>query len=88
MKQAMQTKEISIRVPINMDELGLTPGFIQESVAATLFHEGILTSKQACELIGISRREFEEDVLPKFGFTTMRNDPRNAEIELNSVGKL
>ncbi|MBF0507793.1 MAG: hypothetical protein HQK57_02575 [Deltaproteobacteria bacterium] len=88
MEQAVQAKKTSIDLPIDMDELGLTSGFIQELVIATLFHIGTLTSKQACDLLGKARREFEEDVLPKFGYTIMGDGPENTEIELNSVGKL
>ncbi|MBF0496034.1 MAG: hypothetical protein HQK58_05580 [Deltaproteobacteria bacterium] len=68
-----------------MGELGLTQGLIQEAIAAVLFHKVILTMKQDRRLIGKSRREFEEEILPQFGFTTMREDPENVEIEINSV---
>ncbi|MBF0549179.1 MAG: hypothetical protein HQK60_01465 [Deltaproteobacteria bacterium] len=87
MEQTIQTKQISIDVPINMDELGLTQGLVQEAVAAMLYHMGTLSLKQARLLIGKSRREFEEDVLPKFGYTTMRNNPDNPAIEIDFAEK-
>ena len=52
---------------------------------ATLFHNGTITSKTACQLLGISRRQFEEDVLPKFDYTHIRDDSDNIQIELEAA---
>jgi hypothetical protein len=74
----METETFSVKVP---KKAGVNANFCQEAVAATLYHKGILTIKEARELIGKSRREFEEEVLPKFGYTPMDNPVDNVEIE-------
>ena len=81
---AIKTKSISIEVPENADHLGFNQSYFQEAVAALLYDNGTLTLKEARLLIGKSRYEFETEVLPKFGFTTMGHDPQNVEIELNA----
>jgi predicted HTH domain antitoxin len=54
-------------------------------IAASLFERGILSSGQAAELVGITRREFLEEV-GKFGGTifgeTAEDIAKVAEIEL------
>ncbi len=83
MEQAtMQTKKISVKVPIHIDDLEMNQAYYQELIAATLQHNGALSLKEARQLIGKSRREFEEDILPKFGYTTMDNFMDNTEIEI------
>ncbi len=79
---AIQTKKISVEVPINIDDLEMDQAYYQELIAATLYHNGALSLKEARQLIGKSRREFEEDVLPKFGYTTMDNGSDNTDIEI------
>jgi hypothetical protein len=59
--------------------------FINEAVTAVLFNNGTITGKEACELLSTPRRVFEEDILPKYGFTTMRNNSSNAKIELKAT---
>lgn len=81
----LKTKTISVQVPINTDDLGFNQTYYQELIAATLYHNGTLKLKQARMLIGKSRREFEEDVLPKFGYTTMKDNPNDVRIELNAA---
>jgi len=82
---AVQTRQIPINVPYNIDDLGITQTYLQEAIAAVLYHNGVLPLKEARKLVGQSRREFEENTLPKFGYTTLDNCPDNTSIELRSV---
>ena len=82
--EAIQTQKITLDIPLSINQIGLTKDYFQELVAATLFHNGTITSKTACQLLGISRRQLEEDVLPRFGYTHMRDDADNIQIELEA----
>jgi len=42
---------------------------VREMVAANLYHTGQLSGKEARELVGVDRREFEEILLPTYGFS-------------------
>ena len=77
----MALEELSLKIP-KISELGYSQTDIQEAIAAFLHHRDILSLKEARQMIGKSRREFEEDVLPKFDFATYGDDPKDAEIEL------
>ncbi len=70
-------QNIAVRVPKNLES-----SYVQEGVAALLYHVGNLPMKEARELIGKSRREFEEDVLPRYGFTTMDDTVEDLDREL------
>lgn len=57
--------------------------YIKEAISAIFYNQGILDLKQARTLAGKSRREFEEDTLPKFGFTIM--DGVDIDLEINEI---
>ena len=48
-----------------------------------LYQAGDLSSKEACEALGISRREFEE-MLPRFRVSIMPDDDESIAAELNA----
>jgi predicted HTH domain antitoxin len=50
-------KELTIKLPEEVDEK-----LVKMLVAASLYENEILSSGQAAELVGISRREFLEEV--------------------------
>ncbi len=54
-------KTITINIPDSVDELD-----VKMQLAAHLFEKGIMTSGQAADLVGITKREFIEN-LGKFG---------------------
>ncbi|GMQ26262.1 hypothetical protein Aoki45_29440 [Algoriphagus sp. oki45] len=56
-------KTITLKVPESADEKE-----IKMQIAAVLFERGILSSGQAAELVGISKRKFIESV-GKYGVT-------------------
>lgn len=49
-------KELTIKLPVEADEK-----MVKMLVAASLYENEILSSGQAAELVGISRREFLEE---------------------------
>ena len=73
-----QLQHIEMDLPINISQ-----EYVKEAVCALLYNQNKIGLKQARELLGISRREFEEDILPKFGFTTYADTKEEANIELN-----
>ena len=55
---------------------------IKEAAACTLYYKGTLSSKEACDMIGITRYEFEE-LLPQYGFSILIDNERNVRNELS-----
>jgi hypothetical protein len=62
---------------------GLDPVFLREALVATLYHIGKLSEQQACQMLGITRRQFEE-MLPRFGFSVLVDSPANLDLELGA----
>lgn len=80
----MQTAHIDVEVPARvLSESGVNQEFIQQGVVAMLYEKGLLGPKTACELIDVSRREFEEIILPQFGYTALGEAPEDIDAELN-----
>ena len=71
---------VSINIP---NEAEVDENFLKEAVAATLYHTGKLTGKQAREMLGITRRAFEE-MLPRFGYSILVDSQKNLAIELDA----
>lgn len=63
---------------------GLKEDYLKEALVAVLYQKGDITLKQAREIVGQTRRDFEEKTLAKFGFTTLRNNPANTTIEIEA----
>ncbi|QWR77838.1 UPF0175 family protein [Candidatus Magnetomonas plexicatena] len=57
--------------------------YLREALAALLYHTGKISEKQACIIVGKTRREFE-DLLPRFGFSILSDSESNLAIEFNS----
>ena len=57
--------------------------YFKEALVAILYQTGDLSGKEGCEVLDISRREFEE-MLPRFGVSTMPDDDQNIAIELSA----
>jgi hypothetical protein len=81
--------KLTIELPnIDADELSkteLTTVQIQkakEAVAAHLYGNGIFSEKEACDLAGLTRRDFE-NMLPDYGFSILLSTPENIAIETN-----
>lgn len=80
--QAVHNVE-SVTIPKELLDSGATTQFIKEAVTATLFYQHKLSGKQACDILGVNRRDWEENILHKFGYTTMR-DVNDAENEIQA----
>ncbi len=78
----MELNTFSVKAP---RKVGIDETFCQRAVAAALYRKGILTMKEARLLIGKSRREFEEEILPEFGYTPMDGEIETISIETNSA---
>jgi hypothetical protein len=74
-------RDVNVKISKKIDRLGID---YQEAIAALLYHNGSLSLREARLMVGKSRREFEEDILPKFGFTTMGETQDEWETELNA----
>ena len=48
-----------------------------------LYHVGKLSEKEACVILGITRRRFEE-LLPRFGLSILADDQMTIDVELQS----
>jgi predicted HTH domain antitoxin len=68
---------LSIDIP---EAAGVDERFVKEALAATLYYNGKLSAKQAREMLGMTRRAFEE-MLPLYGYTILVDSPENLEIE-------
>ena len=71
---------ISINIP---DEAKVDQHFLKEALAATLYYTGKLSEKQAREMLGMTRRAFEE-ILPRYGYSILIDSQTNLDIELGA----
>lgn len=56
--------------------------YINEALVAILYSQGKLSESQACQVLNINRRAFEE-MLPNYGFSILVDSLDNINIELN-----
>lgn len=75
--------ELTLELP-NIKPLSDVNGtYLKELLITNLYHLGKLSEKEAREILGKTRREFEE-LLPKFGFSILGDSEENIAIELNA----
>lgn len=55
--------------------------YLKEALAAVLYYNGTLTEKEARQMIGKTRREFEDDIIPRFGLAMIGGTPEDAAFE-------
>ncbi|NEN22060.1 UPF0175 family protein [Cryomorpha ignava] len=70
-------KTLTIKIPNSVDEKD-----IKMQLAAYLYDKGILTSGQAAEMVGISKREFIETV-GQYGVSIFGETPDDLEKIIN-----
>jgi predicted HTH domain antitoxin len=68
---------VSIDIP---DEAGVDEHFLKEALAASLYYTGKLSQKQARNVLGMTRRAFEE-MLPRYGYSILVDSESNLDIE-------
>ncbi len=56
---------------------------LREGLIALLYSTGLLSSFEACQILQLDRREFEE-LLPRFGLSILADTPENIAIELQA----
>ncbi len=71
---------VSIDIP---DEAGVDEHFLKEALAASLYYTGKLSQKQARNVLGMTRRAFEE-MLPRYGYSILVDSESNLDIELGA----
>ena len=71
----------SLNLPPDIHDQRLLRG----AIAAVLYHEGRLSPRQAQDLMGVTRREFE-DYLAHLGFTAL--DERDFQDEIDAAARL
>lgn len=76
--------KLSIDLPDTEKLTKLGSTYLKEILASTLYHTGDLSEKDACDIVGMTRREFEE-LLPKFGFSILSDTDENIQIELQQT---
>jgi hypothetical protein len=76
-KMAIHT--ISFIIPDNIDQV-----YAQEALAAVLYYNGKLSEKEARMMIGKTRREFQEEIIPKYSLSMIGGTQEDIEIEINA----
>ena len=74
--------KLSVELPDTASMTDLDSVYLKEVLVATLYHLGKLSEKEACGVLGVSRRAFEE-LLPKFGFSVLADDQDTLDVELH-----
>ena len=79
--------EISMKLSIELPDIkplsDMNDKYLKEMLIATLYNIGKISANEAAEVLGKTRREFEE-LLPNFGFSILNDSAENIEIELNA----
>lgn len=75
--------ELLLELPDIKPLADVTGKYLKEMLMANLYHLGRLSEKEAREILGKTRREFEE-LLPKFGLSVLSDTPENIAVELNA----
>lgn len=75
------SKEKTIhRVTIDLPQ-EIEQNYVKEALAAVLYYNGKLSEKEARTMIGKTRRQFEEEIIPKFGLSMIGGTKEDIEIE-------
>jgi len=62
---------------------GITADYVKEAIVSMMYSQNKLDFKEAREIIGVTRREFEEDILPKYGITVLGDE--DIDLEINEI---
>jgi hypothetical protein len=74
------TQKSNMQVIIDLPEQ-LEPEYVKEALAAVLYYNGTLSEKEARLMIDKTRREFEEEIIPKFGLSMIGGTKEDVAIE-------
>jgi predicted HTH domain antitoxin len=73
---------VSIDLP-DRDDLDVDERYAKEALVATLYSNGKLSGREAREILGMTRRAFEE-MLPRYGFSVLVDSADNIDTELDA----
>lgn len=76
---------LTVNFPESFQKEGVNSQYIKEAVAAITYYNGTISEKEACLLLDVSRRHFEEVILPKFGLSMIGGTPDDASIEIEGL---
>ncbi|WP_263792693.1 UPF0175 family protein [Salinibacter sp.] len=74
--------KVTIDLPDRPD-LEVDERYAKEALVATLYSNGKLSGHEARQILGMTRRAFEE-MLPRYGFSILVDSDENIETELNA----
>lgn len=74
---------ISVDLPDSATSPQASPAYYKQALVAVLYQTGDLSSKEACDALGMPRRVFEE-MLPRFGVAVMPDDDESIATELST----
>lgn len=72
--------QVQLELP---DLVNVDSNYVKEALMAVLYSTGKLSAHQACQILTVSRRTFEE-MLPRYGFSALVDSDENLEIELGA----
>jgi len=75
--------KVSLEFPDTASLMQFDHDYLKTVLIATLYHLGQLSEHEACIVLGITRRVFEE-LLPRFGFSVLADDQATIDIELHA----
>ena len=70
---------VSVDLPDSL--VNFAPHYLREALVAQLYHTGKLSERQAREVLGMTRRAFEE-MLSRFGLSILIDSVENLKVEL------
>jgi len=74
---------ISVQLPDTTTFVKLDQHYLQQAFVAMLYYLGKLSEKEACSVLSMTRRAFE-DLLPQFGFSVLSDTQEQIERELQA----
>ena len=74
--------KVNIDLP-NRADLEVDERYAKEALVATLYNNGKLSGHEARQILGMTRRAFEE-MLPRYGFSILVDSPENIKTELGA----
>lgn len=84
MKQAA-TMDIDVKIQGVPYDACIDEQFAKEAIAALAYYLGKLSEQEACSIIGIKRRQFEETIIPKFGLSMIGGTQEDIDFETKGL---
>ncbi len=75
--------KVSLEFPDTASLMQFDHDYLKKVLVATLYHLGKLSEQEACTVLGVPRRSFEE-LLPRFGFSVLADDEATIDAELHA----